>query len=397
MAGFKNTEYKKDWLVKVPGTDVNYADGTFFKEGNAFAVYDGATNWCGNVYVDGTYRSNGGPNEYNETFLKSAKAELLRQGLLSAAAPEEKKETVAMSVLIGHARSDENRNAAGGVAGDQTGNEVCISTWYNGDWDILLRPKSAVVAEKMASSCETLCKSNLVGYDQWERNSLWDGLNLVRWDAAALRKKYETDCSAFMTVCARCAGIDVQRVPMGNGQYNAPVTQTMRNAFEATGQFEVLTDTKYLITDKYLRRGDILVRQSGHTAMVLSNGVLSHDGTGSAAASAASSSSVDGHSGSSNNSMAGTVVKEVKAKSYAQYEDKSLTGTYECRIPMLSVRDGAGTKKAALTDISFGDKVQCYGFYNTHDDAKWLYVTFVQGDTRYTGFAPSMYLARITA
>jgi peptidoglycan hydrolase-like protein with peptidoglycan-binding domain len=38
----------------------------------------------------------------------------------------------------------------------------------------------------------------------------------------------------------------------------------------ATGDYEKLTDSKYLTTDANLRRGDILVK-SGHTVMVLEN------------------------------------------------------------------------------------------------------------------------------
>ena len=55
---------------------------------------------------------------------------------------------------------------------------------------------------------------------------------------------------------------------------NAPVTQTMRALFTATGAFEALTESKYLTTDQYLHRGDILVYEPGHTAMVLTDGEL---------------------------------------------------------------------------------------------------------------------------
>lgn len=177
-----------------------------------------------------------------------------------------------MSVLIGMASIDENGRAYGGVAGDQTGREVYVLPWYAGGWNVLLRAKSQAVAEKMAAACEILCKGNLVGYDQWNRNDLWDQLEKVGWDAAKLKVKTETDCSAFITALARVAGINVPRVSLGNGKYNAPVTQTMRQAFGSTGAFEVLTDPKYLTTDKYLKRGDVLVRESGHTVMGLSDG-----------------------------------------------------------------------------------------------------------------------------
>lgn len=177
-----------------------------------------------------------------------------------------------MSILIGHASIDERGRANGGQAGDQTGAEVCVRSWYAAGWNVVLRPKSAAVAEKMASACETLCKGNLVGYDQYQRNTLWDELERAGWNPDALKTKCETDCSAFMTACARAAGISVPRVTLTTGQLNAPVTQTMRSAFGSTGAFEILTESKYLTSDKYLRRGDVLVRESGHTAMALDDG-----------------------------------------------------------------------------------------------------------------------------
>lgn len=182
-----------------------------------------------------------------------------------------------MGVLIGHAVGDENGRAHAGQAGDQTGKEVCIRPWYAGGWNLVLRPLSEEAAERMAAACEILCKGNLVGYDQWQRNGLWDELERVGWDPARLAVKCETDCSALMTACARVAGIDVPRVRLGNGQLNAPVTSTMGRAFGATGAFELLADAKYLSSDQWLRRGDVLVKESGHTAMALENGFFEEE------------------------------------------------------------------------------------------------------------------------
>ena len=35
-----------------------------------------------------------------------------------------------MAVIVGSARGDENWNASGGKAGDQTGKEVSTQSWY---------------------------------------------------------------------------------------------------------------------------------------------------------------------------------------------------------------------------------------------------------------------------
>lgn len=286
-----------------------------------------------------------------------------------------------MSVLIGHASIDENGRASGGQAGDQTGKEVCVRTWYNGNWNIVLRPKSAAAAEKMAAACEILCRGNLVGYDQGNRNSLWDELERVGWDVAKLTVKCETDCSALVSTCVRIAGIDVPRVALGNGRYNAPITQTMRRALCSTGGFQPLADAKYLTSDKYLKRGDILLRESGHTAMVLG------DGPSFGAATLAQTANAP--------AAAATPIREVKATEPAHGFDRALAGTYECTASALNIRNGAGSSKKKLTEIERGATVNCYGYYSLVADVKWLYIQFVQDNIRYTAFACANYLKKM--
>lgn len=284
-----------------------------------------------------------------------------------------------MSVLIGHASIDENGRASGGQAGDQTGKEVCIQTWYSSGWNVILRPKSTDVAEKMASACEILCKSNLVGYDQGQRNTLWDELEKVGWNPSVLKTKCEADCSAFMTACARVAGINVPRVALGGGQYNAPITQTMRSAFGSTGAFDILTDTKYCTSDKYLKRGDIIVRESGHTAMVLGDGELAG---GSAAQTTVTPD-------------AAASVTEKVATEPAYSFDKTLAGTYTVTADSgLHIRNGAGTGKASLAVLPKGTKVQNYGYYTLFCGVKWLYIQVTYNGVTYTGFSSSQYLRK---
>ncbi len=172
-----------------------------------------------------------------------------------------------MSVTIGHASIDERGKASGGRAGDQTGREVCTRSWYSKGWKYCLRPKSASVAERMAKACEQGCANNKIGYDQSQRNSLHYYAKRCGYNLAIINTKCETDCSAFMTVCALAGGVSALEY-----SGNAPTTSTMVDKFRTTGAFTVLTDSKYLTGDAYLKRGDILVRPGSHTVMVLSNG-----------------------------------------------------------------------------------------------------------------------------
>lgn len=82
MAGFRNTEYKSEWDKHIPGSEREYADGTYFEEGDKYAVYDGAQNWMGCVNKNGTFTGNGALTEYKASFLRTAKAELVRLGLV---------------------------------------------------------------------------------------------------------------------------------------------------------------------------------------------------------------------------------------------------------------------------------------------------------------------------
>lgn len=198
-----------------------------------------------------------------------------------------------MSVTIGHASIDERGKASGGRAGDQTGREVCTRSWYSKGWKYCLRPKSATVAERMAKACEQGCANNKIGYDQGQRNSLHYYAKRCGYNLAIINTKCETDCSAFMTVCALAGGVSKLEY-----SGNAPTTSTMVDKFRATGAFTVLTDSKYLTGDAYLKRGDILVKPGSHTVMVLSNGARAEETTTPAADPAQSGKlTVDGQIG----------------------------------------------------------------------------------------------------
>ena len=78
-----------------------------------------------------------------------------------------------MAVKIGHASIDENGRASGGATGDQTGKEVCTRTWYNKGWICVIRPKRKAIAEKIARAMEQACANNNIGYDQYQRTTLF--------------------------------------------------------------------------------------------------------------------------------------------------------------------------------------------------------------------------------
>lgn len=172
-----------------------------------------------------------------------------------------------MAVKIGHATKNENGKAYGGAPGDQTGKEVCVINWYKGGWHTVLRPKSRELAEKSAAACEAACANKNVGYDiaVSQRNTLHAEAVAVDYDLAEIEKPCEADCATLMQICAIAGGANLAYE--GNGM----TTRNMVDKLVETGDYEALTDSKYLTSDKYLLRGDILVK-TGHTVMALEDG-----------------------------------------------------------------------------------------------------------------------------
>ena len=162
---------------------------------------------------------------------------------------------------IGHASIDERNKTKDGIAGDQTGKEVCVRTYYDKNWNFVLRPKTHDMAEKSAVACESMCKNDHIGYDQNERNTLIRYLETLNWDYKKIDKNTECDCSSFMTACALCAGARIDY------KGNAPTTRTMRQRFKESGSYDVIQ----FVSPKHnsLKRGDILVKEGSHTVMVL--------------------------------------------------------------------------------------------------------------------------------
>lgn len=275
------------------------------------------------------------------------------------------------TVRIGHASGDENGKIKNGAAGDQTGKEVCIRTWYNhGKGWVVLRCKDASKREKIAKAMELACANNDIGYDQWQRDTLFNNIKDKGFDPSKTTKKCETDCSALVRVCIAYAyGKDV----VGNIR-----TVTEPAALVNSGEFTKLTDKKYTESTDYLLRGDIIcTKTSGHTAVVLDNGAkVAASSSGSSAAT----------------------TKAVKATEAAKSYQESLGGTYKVTCNILNVRHGAGASKPKMTTIGKTEKiteVNCFGYYTTVLGRKWLYIKFTKGGVVYTGFASSKYLKKV--
>lgn len=110
-----------------------------------------------------------------------------------------------MSVRIGQASLGET-GAHGQKAGNQTGRELNFSRWYNGSWLGVLRFKDRRKAELAAQACEAGVGNKNIGYDQDGRNTAYVAAEAVDFILSKIAKPVETDCSAFMMLCAISAG-----------------------------------------------------------------------------------------------------------------------------------------------------------------------------------------------
>lgn len=166
-------------------------------------------------------------------------------------------------IKIGQASRDERGRYSGGLAGDQDGREVAIREWYNRPWYKVLRCKDVAKAEKIAVAMEKACKNNCIGYDQSQRTTLYSLAKSNGWKIEDIKTPCETDCSALVAVCVNAAGVNI------SGDI---YTGNEAKALLQTGEFELLSAPKYLMTDEYLKRGDILLYEFHHTAIALQDG-----------------------------------------------------------------------------------------------------------------------------
>lgn len=167
-----------------------------------------------------------------------------------------------MAVKIGSARIDENGKAHGGAAGDQTGKEVSTQNWYSRNWRVF-RAKDEAKAKLIAKAMQAACDNSNIGYDQYQRNTLYNQVKPYGYDPAKATKKCETDCSALVRVCCAYAGIIMS-------DFN---TSSEPSRLMDSGEFVELTGSKYTGRSDYLGVGDILcTKTKGHTVVVLTNG-----------------------------------------------------------------------------------------------------------------------------
>ena len=172
-------------------------------------------------------------------------------------------------VQISNSGSDEHGNYKNGRAGDNTGREWYIRDWYNRPWNCILRHPDPEVRACIADLAIKAARSNMVGYDQYQRNTYWNELQKAGYDPSKITTPCEADCSAGVIANIKAAGHLLGRKELQN--ITCTYTGNMRSALKAAG-FECLTASKYLTGSSYLVAGDILLNDVHHTATAVTNG-----------------------------------------------------------------------------------------------------------------------------
>lgn len=164
---------------------------------------------------------------------------------------------------ISNSGSDENGAYSGGQAGDQTGNEWRMRSWYDRPWSCVLRYPDQKVALKLAQLAIDAALNDRIGYDQSQNRTYLKQLKAVGWEPSKITVACEADCSAGVCANVTAAGylLGIPALQTHTGTY----TGNMRSALTKAG-FQLLTDSKYLTGGSYLLPGDILLNDGHHTA-----------------------------------------------------------------------------------------------------------------------------------
>ena len=172
---------------------------------------------------------------------------------------------------------DENNKYKGGKAGDQTGKECYLRSWYPRPWTCVLHYPDPDVRILIARMAIAAALNDCVGYDQGQRTTFWTALKEANYNPIMIHTPCEADCTSSTTAICKGAGYltDVA------GLRALPLSITSRNMkeqFQKAG-FGVRTASKYLTSGDYLEPGDILLCENHHAAINVTAGKYSRPKT----------------------------------------------------------------------------------------------------------------------
>ena len=174
--------------------------------------------------------------------------------------------------MISNCGHDERGKYAGGTAGDQTGTEWEVRSWYRytGGWVYMIRHPNRSVGQLIADLAKEAAQNNKIGYDQNERYTFWQRLAAASYRPSRITANCEADCSSGCAAIAKAAGYLLNDSKLKNISiyaYTGNIAAVLQNA-----GFTLYADSKYLTSDAYLLPGDFLLKPGYHICTNLDTG-----------------------------------------------------------------------------------------------------------------------------
>lgn len=172
--------------------------------------------------------------------------------------------------MISNCGRDERSKYSGGSAGDQSGTEYQVRSWYNRPWNHVLRPPTTQIGSELAVIATAAAENNNIGYDQSQRLTYYNALRNADWNPENITTKCETDCSASTAANVIAVGHILGISALANLSPSL-YSGNIRSALVGAG-FEDLTSSTYTDSASYLLPGDILLYEGHHVAINLTAG-----------------------------------------------------------------------------------------------------------------------------
>ena len=262
--------------------------------------------------------------------------------------------------MLANSGHDEHGRYSGGLPGDQTGTEWQVRQWYNRPWNCVLRYPDPVVGNKIAELSRAAALNDHIGYNQGKRMTYLAELERANWQPGMIRVDCEQDCSSGVIANTIAAGYLLGIDALKHIGKRATYTGNMRQAYKDAG-FEVLTDGKYLSSNRYLMPGDILLNDAHHVAVNLDTGIA--------------------------------VKMEQTAEKSKLSQNPKWVG--ECTASLLNVRSGPGTGYACIKEwpmLAKGNWIDVCDEVGAADGGLWYYIR-IYG--KYYGYVYSKYIKHI--
>ena len=276
----------------------------------------------------------------------------------------EQKGGTTVAVRMSNCGHDENGRYAGGKAGDQTGTEWYLCSWYaypTGGWNYILRWKDESLGNLFADLAIEAALNDMIGYDQvtagnsTDRYTFRQQMKAVGYRPSKIAKPCECDCSEGTIVLIQAVGHlkGIKELQECNATYTGNMMDYFNSA-KGKKYFTVLQG-RYLKDSSLAKRGDINLNTGHHVNVTVDNG--SNTGKGSTTNTTTTTTGGSGYMFSVGNVQNGSKGNDVKllqrllkSNGFKGKDGKNLTIDGECGTNTVYAIKTYQTKKGLSVD-----------------------------------------------